>query len=107
MQNTKIITEAQKKLIELDKKKEEVKKFFDDYNAAIEAVVAESGVGHFFQDEDGTVYKTIVPEGKFVHFQKYDVNRTRRAGEVKGSLSMKEAVEAGFFLPETKPKKID
>ena len=98
MEKKKENSAAELKLIELDRKKDEVKKFYDDYKSAVEAVVAESGVNHFFQDEDGIVYKTIVPEGIFVSFAKYSINRTRREGEVKGSLSMKEAKEAGFEI---------
>lgn len=93
------MTETQRKFVELERKKEDIKKYFDDLAVATEALVKETGVGSFFQDEQGIVYKVIVPEGKFVHFEKYSYKRTRRAHEDKGDLSMKEAEAAGFKLP--------
>lgn len=92
------MTEAQKRLVELDKKKDEIKKFHDDLSAAVEAVIVESGVGSYFQDDDGTVYKTVVPDGKFVYFEKHSYVRTRRSTEKQGSLSLKEAEEHGFTI---------
>ena len=90
------LTETQQKFIELEKKKAVIKQFFDELRQATQAVVDDVGVGHYFQDEDGTVYKTSIPEGKFVYFEKYDVLRTRREGEKSGTLSLKEAKEHGF-----------
>jgi hypothetical protein len=92
------MTETQKKFVELERKKEDIKKFFDELNLATEAVVKEIGVNGFFQDEQGTVYKVVVPEGKFVYFEKFSYVRTRRAHEKRGDLSMKEAEGAGFRL---------
>lgn len=93
------MTENQRKFVELERKKEEVKKYFDELNAAIEALVKETGVGSYFQDEQGVVYKVVVPEGKFVHFEKFSYIRTRRPNEKRGDLSMKDAEAAGFKLP--------
>lgn len=90
------LTETHKKFIELDKKKEEIKKYYDEVKTVTEKLIAENGVDHYFQDKDGTVYKTIVPDGTFVTFKKYDVKRTRRGEEKKGELSLTEAREAGF-----------
>lgn len=92
------MTEAQKRFVELERKKEDIKKYFDELNIAVEALVKETGVGSYFQDEQGVVYKVIVPEGKFVHFEKYSYKRTRRPDEERGELSMKEAEAAGFKL---------
>lgn len=82
--------------IELERKKEEVKKYFDELAEATQALVKHVGVDGYFQDTDGVVYKIVVPEGKFVHFEKYSYVRTKREGEKRGSLSMKEAKEQGF-----------
>ena len=93
------LTPAQAKFIELEKKKAEVKKYFDELQTAIEAVVKEVGIDQYFQDPtDGTVFKTVIPEGRFVHFDKFGYKRTKRADEKRGDLSMKEAKEAGFDL---------
>jgi hypothetical protein len=93
------MTEAQKRFVELERKKEDIKKYFDDLAAATEALVKESGVNSYFQDDQGIVYKVVVPEGRFVHFDKYSYVRTRRSHEKRGDLSMKEAEGAGFKLP--------
>ncbi len=94
------MTEAQAKFVALERKKEDIKKFFDELNAACEAVVKEVGVNGYFQDDQGIVYKVVVPEGKFVHFEKFSYVRTRRPHEKRGDLSMKEAEGAGFTLPQ-------
>jgi hypothetical protein len=92
------LTEAQKRFIELDRRKAEYKQFLEDYKAAAEAVVAESGIGAFFQDDEGIVYQTAVPDGRFVYYERFCINRTRREGEKAGSLSQKAAREAGFSV---------
>jgi hypothetical protein len=93
------MTEAQLKFVELEKRKEEVKKYFDDLNLAVEAVSREIGINGFFQDNEGTVYQVVVPEGKFVYFEKLSYLRTRRSNEKRGDLSMEKAKAAGFTLP--------
>lgn len=90
------MTPAQMKFVSLEKKKEEVKKFFEELKEANEALVAEIGIGGMFQDDEGTVYKVVVPEGKFITFDKISYVRTRRAHEARGDLSLKEAEAAGF-----------
>ena len=84
------------KLIELDRRKDEVKKFYEEYKVTLEALVKEHGVGHAFQDEVGIVYQLAEPDGKWVNFDKYSLDRTRREGEKAGTLSMKKAQELGF-----------
>ena len=90
------MTETQKKFIELEKHKVAWKKFVDDLTTATKAVVDEIGIDKYFQDEDGVVYKTVVPKGKFIYFDSFTIERTKRLGEIKGSLSVKEAEEHGF-----------
>lgn len=90
------ITDAKNKFIELDRKRAEIKQFFDDYKAAVENVVAELGSGVYFQDDEGVVYKTSELEGKFVYFDKFEIKHTRREGEEKGTLSITDAQNAGF-----------
>lgn len=90
------MTEAQKKFVELERKKEEVKKFFDELNASVVAISKEVGVNGYFQDDQGIVYKVVVPDGKFVYFEHISYVRTRRPHEKRGDLSMKEASDAGY-----------
>lgn len=84
------------KFLELEKKKEEYKKYIDEFNTTLEQLVKEIGVDAYFQDNDGIVFKTVIPEGKFVYFDKFGYLRTKRSGETRGSLSVKEAEENGF-----------
>jgi hypothetical protein len=92
------MTEAQKKFVELEKKKESIRKYFDELKEAVEIVSREIGVNSYFQDEEGTVYKIVEPEGKFVSFDKISYVRTRRPHETRGDLSLKEAESAGFTV---------
>lgn len=92
------MSQAIQKFIELEQKKADVKRYFEELNTALEAVIAEVGVGAFFQDNDGIVYSTVVPEGRFVNYEKYSYVRTKRPGETRGTLSVKEAQEHGFTV---------
>ena len=57
--------------------------------------------GDMFQDPDnGIVYRIMKPAGIFVEYRDISYERTRKAGEKKGSLSIKDAEAAGFTLPE-------
>ena len=89
---------AIQRFLELEIKKAEVKKYFEDLSKAIEDVAKEVGVGGFFQDGDGIVYSIVVPEGKFVTYEKLSYVRTKRPGEARGSLSVKEAESKGFLV---------
>lgn len=93
-----MLTETQRRFVELDRRKAEYKLYLEELKAATEALVAEMGVGKFFQDEAGIVYQTAEATGRFVYYEKFTVNRTRREGEAKGTLAMKAAKEAGFAV---------
>ena len=92
------MTPAMEKFVALEKKKNEVKQYFKDLQEALEAVSKEVGVGGYFQDAEGIVYHIVVPDGKFVTFEKLSYDRTKREGEARGSLSVKEATERGFTV---------
>lgn len=93
------MTEAQRRFVDLEKKKEEIKNYFEQLKLATEEVAKEVGVNGYFQDNEGTVYKVVIPEGKFVTFEKISYVRTRRLHEKRGDLSIKEAEEAGYSVP--------
>jgi hypothetical protein len=90
------MTEAQVRFVQLERKKDEIKKYYQDLAEATEALVKESGVGSYFMDDQGIVYGIIAPEGKFVPYEKYGYVRTKRPNEARGTLSIKEAQERGF-----------
>lgn len=93
------MTPIQRKFVELEKQKEEVKKYFENLSAAVSELQAEIGINGYFQDDEGTVYKVVIPDGKFVHYEHVSYIRTRRLDEKRGDLSLKEAQEAGFNVP--------
>lgn len=96
------MTDAQKRFISLEKQKEEIKKFFENLSEAIVAVQKEVGTNGYFQDEEGTVYKIVEPDGKYVPFEKLSYLRTRRLNEDRSPLplALKEAEAAGFNVPK-------
>lgn len=87
------MTEAEKKLVVLSFKKDELKKQYEELDANLEQVCTELGVGYMFEDEQGTVYKVDVPKGHFVAFKHIGFLRTRRGDEKAGTLTLKEAKE--------------
>jgi hypothetical protein len=93
-----MLTDKHIRLIELDRKKTEVKKFFDDYKKAVEELIAENGIGHSFQDNEGIVYQLVEQDGKWVTFDRFSLDRTKRPGEERGTLSVKKAQELGFKI---------
>lgn len=63
------------------------------------SVMQEIGVGSYVQDANTTtVYKIVKPSGTFTYFRDVDYTRTALEGERAGSLSKKEAEEAGFSI---------
>ena len=90
------MSELQVKFIELEKKKEAIKLFYEEFEIALKAVAEEVGVNNYFQDVEGIVYKIVVPEYKTVKMEHIGYIRTKRQEEKRGSLSVKEAKEAGF-----------
>ena len=93
-----MLSETQKKFIELEKQKASHREFFKNLVEATQSVADEIGLGTMFQDDEGTVYQTVIPEGKFVSFDKIGYIRTRREDEKRGDLSLKKAREAGFEI---------
>lgn len=90
------------RFIALDREYPKIREWLDTYREAKRAVFAELGCDQYFQDDEGIVYKTEEIEGKFVYFDPVEIKRTKREGETRGSLSVKEATEAGFTVPSSK-----
>lgn len=91
-----MLSPAIQRLISLDKKKAEVKKFFEELDEATAAVQAEIGMNGHFQDTDGTVFQIVKPEGTFIQFKDFSYTRTRREDEKKSSLSLTKARDLGY-----------
>jgi len=95
----KMLTDQQKKFIEVTKQLELLKEKRKEIGSQLEELANSLGIGASFQDpEDKTVFEIVVPEGKYMYFDKVDYVRTRREGERSGSLSLKRAKELGFEL---------
>ena len=94
------LTGKQLRFLELERRKDEFKKYQEDLENATTELIQELGLGSFFQDEQGTVYKLIECPGRFVRFERYSYLRTKRPGEERGSLSVKEAKEHGFQVDQ-------
>lgn len=90
------MTDAQKRFVELEKKR---KQFLEEFDAALQAVAEETGIGNYFQDpSDGTVFKIITPTGRYVKFDPVSYLRTKRGDERQGTLSQTEAKANGFEI---------
>jgi len=76
--------------------------FFEDLSEAVSEVQKEVGLNGMFQDEEGTVYKIVEPDGKYVAFDKISYLRTRRLSEDRSPLplALKEAEAAGYNVPK-------
>ena len=91
-----MLTDKQKRFIELERRKDEIKQWYTDLQTALSELIGEQGLNSYFQDEQGTVYKLVECDGRFVHFDKFSYDRTKRPGERAGTLTVKEAKEHGF-----------
>jgi len=91
-----MLTKKQLKYIELEKKKQEYKLFLEEFKQATEELSLEMGLSGRFQDAEGTVYQIFEGTGRFVHFDKYEVKRTKRSGERAGTLSVAKAKDLGY-----------
>lgn len=91
-----MMNDTQAKLVQLVSQLEDLKGQMKNVNLQMEEVLGQLGVDSMFQDPEGTVYKVVVPTGTFISFKKIDYARTRRGEEKTGSLSLKDARDAGY-----------
>lgn len=83
---------------ELDKKRDEAKIIFEKYKEVVTEMHRRMGESYHWQDAEGTVFQLAIADGRWVAFEPLIVNRTRRNGEAKGTLSEKAAKELGYEL---------
>jgi len=86
--------EAALKLVELDEKKAEIKKYYEDLAEVLEVL----GKDAHFQSVDGLVFLVEEASGKWVTFEKLHYIRTKKADEKRGELSKKRAEELGYTV---------
>lgn len=92
------MTSTQLKYIELEKRKEDYNRFLRELSETTDLLAREIGTNGHFQDSEGIVYQLVEAEGKFVHFDKYEVKHTRRPHERAGTLSLTKAKELGYNI---------
>jgi hypothetical protein len=95
-----MMTDNQRKLIEISKLYENLRDQMKEVSAALgdvtAAVAKESGLGTFFQDSDGTVFRVAKATGTYVPYKELVYERTRRHPKEKPGISLKDARDAGF-----------
>lgn len=92
------MTEEQQKFVEICEEYEALKELMKEKKQQITVLLEKIGVGNMFQDTQGIVYKVTSPKGTFVEYAKIGYDRTKKVGEFKGTLSKKEAENAGFKI---------
>jgi len=87
----------QRRLFELTADIESLKKQQVKNYEELNQVLSMLGIGSYHQDPiTKVVYKVVVPSGTFVEYKTIGYERTAFNGEKRGTLSKKEAKEAGF-----------
>lgn len=93
------MNELQTKFVAQAKKLEDLARQMKQANQDLYNTMRDLPLGEMFQDPaDGVVYQVIIPAGTFVEYKALSYIRTKKEGETKGTLSMKEAEAAGFIL---------
>lgn len=88
----------QNKLVELAEKREALKKQMDAVYEELDSTLKALGEGAMFQAESGIVFSIKKVSGQYVTYRELEYQRTKKKDEAKGSLSQKEAKDAGFDL---------
>lgn len=93
------MTDQEKKFLDDAKYMEELQEKVAQTRDSLNASMQELGYGSYLQDpESGLVYKIVKPNGTFMYYKDIDYVRTAKATERAGTLSKKEAEEAGFVV---------
>lgn len=79
-----------------DRQYDEYKAYMERRDQLANELEATFGFGYSWQDGEGLVYRVDPCNGTFVKFRRVAVNRTRREGETKGTLSLTEARDLGY-----------
>lgn len=114
--NRKIVVEAEKaklavriqtakeKFVEMDIEVSVHADFFKRYRETVSELAGLIGAGSHFQDTAGTVYVCREIKGRYVDFTGLGIERTRRAEETKGTLSLDDAEKLGYTVERKRAK---
>lgn len=96
------MTNAQEQaFLVLAKEYEELKDKLTEKSDNLQSFLRDLNLGEYVQDPETTiVYKIVKPTGRFVYYNDREYIRTAKPDERSGTLSKKEAEEAGFALPK-------
>lgn len=86
------------KFATLDRQRDAAKAIFENYKEVVAEMHRRRGSNFHWQDAEGTVFQLAISDGRWVTFEPLAVNRTRRNGEAKGTLSEKAAKELGYDI---------
>lgn len=94
------MTDNQNRLIQISKKYEALRDAMKEVSAELTEVTAlvaqETGLGTFFQDVDGTVFRVAKATGTYIAYKELTYERTRRHPKEKPGISLKDARDAGY-----------
>ena len=97
MEENKTINRFFELVNQIDLLKEQLKPLQKELDEYLET----AALNRLFQDEKTKiVYRVVEQNGTWVEFKRRTYQRTRKVGEAKGSISIKEAKDAGFTLSE-------
>ena len=85
----------QEDFLKMVEKYEQLKDAMKELKVKMHESLEKIGPNSYFQG-NGVVFKVVRPEGTFISFDKIGYVRTKKPTEKRGSLSVKEAKEAGF-----------
>lgn len=89
--------ESNRRFFEETAKLEEMRMAIKLQTTIVDDLMIQLPLDVLFQDPNtGLVFKIQRPSGTFITFKEREYVRTKKATEAKGSLSKKEAEEAGF-----------
>jgi len=89
----------QEKFLNESKQMESLQEQINALREQLAATMVDLGIGTLLQDpETSLVYKIVKPNGTFMFYKDIDYTRTAKATERAGTLSKKEAEEAGFTV---------
>lgn len=89
---------AQDNFIVSDKRLTIAREIYAEHDLAVDNLNRLCGVGHHWQDAEGTVYVIEPQVWMKVKVKPVTVNRTRREGEKAGELSLTRAREFGYIV---------
>ena len=84
------MTTTEQNFIDLANQIEALNKQRKELQAKLDSAMLELGIGHVVKSGDGIVYLIDSVKGTYIEYKQIGYTRTKRDGEVKGTLSKTE-----------------